>query len=207
LALSITYFTYEQIRAKADGALAKYHPKGTAPVPVQAIVEFGYEIDVIPIPGLQKVYEVEAFTGRDQKTIHIDQGVFESRSPNRYRFSLAHELGHIDLHQPVFAQLQFSTIEQWKTAMMQFPENQRETLEFQAHDFAGLFLVPLPLLRVNLAQAIRILKRAQEQHSIQPDAYQAKPYVCTWLGKHFEVSADVIERRLTKERLWPPSDF
>ena len=86
--------------------------------------------------------------------------------------------------------------------MASFPENQRETLEFQAHNFAGLFLVPLDKLKVQLEQALKILKRTQQQHHLQPNPYLAKPYVCNWLGKQFEVSADVIERRLTKEKLW-----
>lgn len=56
------------------------------PVPVEEIVEFGFGINIVPVPGLLAVHEVDAFTSRDLKSIMVDLSVFESRSPNRYRF-------------------------------------------------------------------------------------------------------------------------
>jgi hypothetical protein len=208
LALSITYYTYDQIRAKADEVLADHNPTGTIPVPVESIVEFDYEIGIIPIPGLKEVYEIDAFTGKNRTTIHVDSGVFESRSPFRYRFSLAHELGHIVLHREVYDQIAFSSINEWKSALRQIPENRRNTLEFQAYDFAGLVLVPTEQLRAELAQSLKVLERASEskgtKFDLQAHSYVAKPYICTRLSKHFAVSDQVIEKRLTKECLWPP---
>jgi len=202
LALIVPSFTYEQIRAKAEEVLDKYHPERTLPVPVEEILEFQCGITIIPMPGLKQVHEIDAFTGKGQSSIFIDQGVFEQKSPFRYRFSLAHELGHIELHREVQAQIEFSTVDEWKTALRKFPEHQRSTLEFQAYDFAGLLLVPREALKAELEQYIKILNRAK--FDLKNAAYTAKPYVCTKISKSFAVSDQVIDRRLDKEKLWPP---
>lgn len=200
MALSIEYFTYEQLRAKADDVLSEHHPEATTPISIQEIVEFGYEITIIPIPGILNLYGIDSYTGKTLKTIHIDQGIFERRSPHRYRFSLAHELGHIELHKAVYEQLDFSSVEEWKAALRQIPENQRTTLEFQAYDFAGLLLVPRDSLQTGLEQALKILKRADRTgvYDINQNPDLAKPYICHWLSKHFTVSPEVIEKRLLK---------
>lgn len=205
---TVPRYNYEQIRAKADEALKKHHPSGVLPIPLQAIVEFSYEITIVPIPGLYDTYDIDAFTGKSRKTIHIDEGVFQHRSPNRYRFSLAHELGHIELHQEFFDEFQFNNIEEWKSAHARMLEWQRNTLEFQAYEFAGLFLVPREPLIGELDRALKVLQRAQEVRKTNFDLRQnsdlAKPYVCNFVAKRFQVSEAVIEKRLTKDGLWPP---
>jgi Zn-dependent peptidase ImmA (M78 family) len=112
--------------------------------------------------------------GRSLKTIRVDQGVFESRSPYRYRFSLAHELGHTELHRKIYEQIDFSTIDEWKAALKQIPEHLRSRLEFQAYDFAGLFLVPLDALRNRFEQALKILERAKVD--VETNEEVARPY-------------------------------
>jgi Zn-dependent peptidase ImmA (M78 family) len=201
LALTVPYLTYEQIRAKAESALAKHHPDATIPIPVEDIVEFRYQIAIIPMPGLQSVHGIEAFLGKTRHSIYVDQVVLEQKSPFRYRFSLAHEIGHIELHSAIQDQVEFLTIDEWKVALKKIPENERSRFEFQAYDFAGLFLVPRDPLKAQLDQLVRVLERAMFDFK---NADLAKPYICTRLSRHFVVSEPVIEKRLTKENLWPP---
>jgi hypothetical protein len=209
LALVIPQYTYEEIRARADQTLVKHHPSAEIPIPIEKIVEFGYDITIVPIPGLKQVHEIDAFIGKNLDTIHLDRSVFESRSPYRYRFSLAHELGHVELHREVYDQIHFDSTEEWQALLRQFPEYQRSALEFQAYDFAGLFLVPIEPLRQGMRHAIDIFERASEARGrkldLKTQAHIAKPYVCTWLSKRFQVSDGVIDRRLAREGLWPPS--
>jgi Zn-dependent peptidase ImmA (M78 family) len=112
------------------------------------------------------------------------------------------------LHQEIYEQIEFSTIDEWRTVLKHIPEHQRSALEFQAYDFAGLFLVPLEPLQTGLTQALKILERASHRagaaYDVKANPDPAKPYICTWLGKHFDVSDQVIEKRLTKDHLWPP---
>lgn len=135
--LPVPHLSYEQLRDQADSVLAKHHPSRQIPVPIEQILEFGFEVMIIPLPGLQSVHEVDAFLSKDCRRVYVDNSVLEHRSPNRYRFSLAHELGHMVLHQEVFAAISFSTAEGWKRAIREMPESDREWLEWQAYSFAG----------------------------------------------------------------------
>jgi Zn-dependent peptidase ImmA (M78 family) len=202
LALSVPYLNYDQIRAKVEAALSTHHSKRTIPVPIEDIIEFRYGISIVPIPGLLASREIDAFTSKNWKTIYVDQTILEQKSGFRYRFSLAHELGHIELHQDIQNQIQFSSVDEWKAALKRIPENLRSRFEFQAYDFAGLFLVPSEELKRERDQLLKVLERAKFDIKHQADA--AKPYLCTRLGKHFEVSQGVIDRRLEKDNLWPP---
>lgn len=203
MGLDIPFLSYEDLRARADALLKKHYPTVRLPIPIEKIVEFGFQIEIIPVPGLMRVHEVDAFSSKDFKTIMVDQSVMESRSPYRYRFSLAHELGHAVLHQEVQRQLEFSTIKEWKQVINSVSERDRGWFEWQAYNFAGLMLVPRESLRDSLKQAV---KRATEQGIALSSAEYAdvsKDYVCNWLGRKFEVSAEVVSKRLEKDGLWP----
>lgn len=83
MALQIPRLSYEVLRTKANTVLGKHHPGSPIPVPIEAIVEFGFQINIVPIPGLLAVHEVDAFTSKDLQTIMVDLSVLESRSSNR----------------------------------------------------------------------------------------------------------------------------
>lgn len=52
-------------------------------------------------------------------------------------------------------------------------------------------------------RAVEIATRAG--FSLKNNDEVAKTYVSTWLGKDFEVSSQVIQKRLDKDGLWPPA--
>ena len=83
----------DELVRQAEAFLAGYHASRKLPVPIEEIVEFGLGLDIVPVPGLQSSFDVVAYITRDCKEIRVDQYVLESRE-NRYRFSLAHEVGH-----------------------------------------------------------------------------------------------------------------
>ena len=182
--------------------LAKHHPSGLPPIPIEEILEFGYQISVIPIPDLQRVHEIEAFTSKNLRTVMVDQSVMTAKSSFRYRFSLAHELGHIVLHADDIAAVQFSTAQEWKQAIQQMSEEDRQAFEWQGYTFAGLILVPRDPLRESIERAVEMAKAQGIDVRMRPE--QAKAYLCAWIGKLFEVSAPVIEKRMAADGLWPP---
>lgn len=200
--LPVRYLSYEDLREQADSVLARHASSGQIPIPIEHMVEFGYGITIIPLPGLQVVHEVDAFLSRDRATVYVDNSVIEHRSPNRYRFSLAHELGHFLLHQDVYSMVSFSTAEEWKRIIHEMSEKDREWLEWQAYAFAGLILVPRNPLKDRLFQATKVATKAG--FSLKDNDEVAKNYVSTWLGKQFGVSSQVIQKRLDKDGLWPP---
>jgi len=100
----IPVYSYEDLRKKADEFLLKYNPSGDIPVPIEEIVEFDFKINIVPVLGLQREFEVEGFTSGDLKNIYVDEYTYTDRI-TRYRFTLAHEIGHIVLHRHLYRAL------------------------------------------------------------------------------------------------------
>ncbi len=86
--------------------------------------------------------------------------------------------------------------------MLQMPDKEYGFLEYHANEFAGRLLVPVGELQVELEQ---VLQEAEEKgvprRKLTGDSHLS--YLCIPIAKHFAVSQDVIERRLTREKLWP----
>ncbi len=193
------YLPYEKLRPIADKFLADYHVTGSIPVPIDNIVEFGFGIQVIPLPGIMDAHDIDASISSDLSTIYVDEFIYLSR-PNRYRFSVAHEIAHCVLHEDIFRSLTYSTLAEWKKAIRQIPEDQRGFIEHQAYCFAGLILVPSKQLTI----AYETLEDAAAQAGIllkNPSSAERK-MVKDHLGRHFHVSPEVIERRMTYDGHW-----
>lgn len=193
--LEIPIYSYEQIRNHANAFLAKYNPTGVIPVPIEEIAEFSLHLNIIPIPGIQDTLEVAGFISSDFKSISVDQFVMEKRV-NRYRFTLAHEIGHIWLHGELFSQLKLDTIDDWKKFQTEMDVNDYRWLEFQAYAFAGLVLVPKEILAGRRA----ICEEQIEREGLVPTTEAAQFAVQRMLGREFGVSAEVIEKRLDKDK-------
>jgi hypothetical protein len=58
------------------------------PPPIEEIAEIKCGLDIIPLPGLRDLLEVDGFISSDLSCITVDQFVLERRL-NRYRFTLA----------------------------------------------------------------------------------------------------------------------
>lgn len=146
MAVLAPYLPYDRLRQIAGEFLAKHNPAGEIPVPIEKIVEFQFEMDIVPVPGLHEQLDVDSYITSDLKEIRVDEFVYKSR-PARYRFSLAHELSHCILHQDVFKELKFSTVSEWKIAVGSIPEQDYSWIEYQAYCLAGLILVPQAALK------------------------------------------------------------
>ena len=191
--------SYEQIRALADGFLRKYNPKKHTPVPIDEIVEFQFGIDIIPIPGLHESFEIDGFTSSDLQEITVDQYVYEHRQ-GRYRFTLAHEIGHIVLHSHIYKARKFRTTREWKAFVKSIPEETHSWLEYQAYSFAGLILVPHDPLLTHAKRLVREVRR--KITGIKNEEDIVRQVVAEALAKEFDVSMAVIERRLTKDKIF-----
>lgn len=183
--------------------LAEHNPSKLIPVPIEEIVEFAFGIEIVPLPSLQIAYDIDSFISNDLSQIWVDQAVLESRSPNRYRFSLAHELSHVVLHKGVISEMKFSSCEEWVKLMQGIPELEWDWLEYQAYTLAGLILVPRYALNSKLNEALEIARKQGARVMEAPD--EAEPFICEWIGRQFAVSGQVIQKRLKKDDLWPPA--
>ena len=137
----IPIHSYEALRKKADDFLRTYNPSGTIPIPIEEIVELEFNINIIPVLALQREFKVEGFTSSDLKNIYVDEYVYTDYL-NRYRFTLAHEIGHIVLHRNLYSENLFSSIAEWKEFINSMTEEEHGWLEYQGYAFDGLILVP-----------------------------------------------------------------
>jgi len=135
------HLSYEAIRKRADEFLARHHPTGEIPVPIEEIVDLKLRMDIIPIPGLRFSHDIDGFTSSDLKAISVDDQA-ASNYPCRYRFTLAHELGHVVLHAPLYEEHSFSAISEWKDFVAGIPEVEYGWLEYQANAFAAWYSFP-----------------------------------------------------------------
>jgi IrrE N-terminal-like domain len=194
--------TFDHLRSVSEEFLAKYHAKRTLPIPIESIVEFDFKIDIVPMPGLRNLLDVDAFPSSNLREFFIDEFVYRRRL-NRYRFSLAHELAHVLIHKDIFAQLKFSTIDGWKSVVSTaIPEEQYSWIEWQAYSLAGLILVPGDALREHFDGMVDEMNLAGiSLDDVRFDDDEKEVFV-QHLAKPFEVSSDVIKKRLAKDKLW-----
>ncbi len=200
MAFKAPFLRYDDLRKHAEAFLQMYHPTRTIPVPIEYIVDLCLEMDVVPVPGLQANYDTVSYLTRDLKEIRVDEYVYQKR-PSRYRFSLAHEVGHRVLHADVYRQLRFSTIAEWKRVITtEIPEDQYTFLEFHAYSFAGLVLVPRDSLKMAFFDYVEVA----QAHGIDFDQPETgvREEAEAHIAKLFEVSPDVVHRRIEFDKLW-----
>ena len=194
------FLQYDDLRNQASQFLSEHHPDQSIPVPIEEIVEFGFKMDIVPIPGLQEHFDIVAFISKDLTEIRVDEFVMGYRQ-NRYRFSLAHELAHRVLHKDIFSEVEFTDIAGWKAAMTDsIPEKEYGLLEWHANCFAGLVLVPPAQLRDALTEAMEMAAQNGIDWSSLGDA--ARDAIELHVAGAIDVSAAVCHKRVEYDRLW-----
>lgn len=193
------FLSKPRIRELAEQFLNKFNSNRTCPTPVEQIVELVLGIDIIPMPGLQSNYDVVAFISADKTEIRVDESVYMHRA-RRYRFSLAHEVGHWLMHSDIWSALTFRTVEDWKLQSQQIPATEYGFLEWQASEFAGLILVPPEELRDEVERQKVVLNTAgYSVHDFDADRLAASMAVP--IATLFDVSTEVAQRRITADNL------
>jgi Zn-dependent peptidase ImmA (M78 family) len=158
-------------------------------------------VTIVPKNGLQNLMRIDAYLAFNGQTMYVDEERFfdkSGRHENRIRFSIAHELGHKELHMIKLAVPQKFGIDDVIRFQDNFPVKLHGQLEDEANEFAGSFLVPtndllyfckkkiednLELLRDNPSITVRQLLLANSD----------------LIGREFGVSGQVIEIRIRKE--------
>lgn len=192
----IPVYSYEDLRKKADKFLQEHHPSGNIPVPIEEIVEFNFNINIVPVLGLQREFEVEGFTAGGLKNIYVDEYIYTDRI-TRYRFTLAHEIGHIVLHHHLYSAHKFKSIHGWKEFINSMTEEEHSWLEYQGYAFAGLILVPKKSLVKYTNEWTKKIK--DKGISMEKNWDFAWDLITEHIAKAFLVSPDVIEKRLEKD--------
>lgn len=160
--------------------LSKYNPKDIIPVPIDDIIEISLQIQIISIPNLKSVFEIDGFINSDFNQITIDDEVFVN-CEERARFTLAHELGHKILHEKYYKHSKFNSIEEYVNFQHNIASSTHSILERQANDFAGCLLVPVDRLKKELHSIIEKQKKSIAPFlpplESLPDIFKVSPFV------------------------------
>ena len=195
--ISVPYLSYNKIALLAKNFLNTYHSSDTIPIPIEEIIEFQLGIDIIPLHGLHQAFDTDGFISGDLKSISVDLFVYESRL-GRYRFTLAHEIGHLTLHSKLYKNVCFNSIDEWKKFIYTFPEKEYRWFEWQAYVFVGLILVPIPHLIQRFEFSVKQIEALGI--SMKENKEVALDTIIDLLAKEFVCSKEVIQKRLLKEK-------
>ena len=146
--------SYEDIRRYAEAFLDRHHPDRSLPIPIERVIEFQLGVDIVPLPGIEDAYDIVGFTSSDLREISVDDYVY-THQEGRYRFTLAHEVGHAVLHAELFTAHRFRSTAEWKQFIQSVPKLEYDWLEWQANSFSGLVLAPKSALEDELRKAIK----------------------------------------------------
>lgn len=139
--LSIQRLSYYKIGQIANEFLKKYHPDFLLPIPIEEIAEQKLKLKITQRMDLKKDYDVEGFLISDFTTIFVDFNMY-LKHENRTRFTIAHEVGHLILHEDIFRKLNINSVEKLNDFSIKLTDEEYGWLEYQAYSFASHVLVP-----------------------------------------------------------------
>lgn len=206
--LSLEYLSYDDIRARADEFRGTYPNRIGPPLQIEEIVDLDMGIDIVPVWGLMEQLDIDGFTASDLTRIYVDRSVYEHRIEHRYRFTLAHEVGHVVLHGKTFEKHRFSDLAEYKEFIGSIEEDDRDWLEWQAYSFAGLVLVPSQELEPAFSEQLADPRLERQIRAAQASGLARKDYIAhvservsERIARRFAVSTYVVEKRLEYDNL------
>jgi Zn-dependent peptidase ImmA (M78 family) len=120
--------SYEDINNCAEDFLRKYKRDNTLPVDIETIVEFDLGLNIFPFPSLQETFDIEGFISGDLTVIYADEFIYHHR-PSRYRFTLAHEVGHFLFHSDLISSIHPKSVSEWMEFILGVDEDTYDWLE------------------------------------------------------------------------------
>jgi Zn-dependent peptidase ImmA (M78 family) len=200
---AIPILSYEEINVAAEDFLQDHKRDNALPVDIEAIVEFDLGLNIFPFPNLQETFDIEGFISGDLTVIYVDEFIYYHR-PTRYRFTLAHEVGHFLFHSDLISTMHPKTVSEWKKFIIGIDGDKYDWLEWQGYTFAAAVLVPRSTLKINFDREIKSLQpkidyvRSKGLSSESSQDYIVNAIATKLIGI-YDVSADVLTRRIAKE--------
>jgi len=82
----IKFLPVQAIEEAAEIFLQRYHSDKSLPIPIEEIIDLKLGLNIIPIPGLFDLHNIDAFLSSDRRGIVIDHDHLECRySRARYQ--------------------------------------------------------------------------------------------------------------------------
>ena len=196
--LDIPYFTYSDIRQRAQTFLAQYHPSLELSVPIEEIVDVKMGINIFPFPRLYKDHGLNGFLSRDRTTIYVDELQYDQFN-EKYRFTLAHELGHHVLHKSCYENLPFESPDEYVKWRLSVTPEDISWFETHGDWFAGYVLVPTNRLEQICLKVVSKYQDKFSEFKTIPDEIWS--YISNEVATYFDVNPPVVEIRIKKENI------
>ena len=195
--------SYDDINKRAEDLLREYKRNKILPVDIEAIAEFDLGLNIFPFPNLQQTFDIEGFISGDLNVIYVDEFIYYQR-PARYRFTLAHEIGHYVFHSDLIASFHPQSVADWSKFVLGIDEETYGWLEWQAYSFAAAVLVPRVSLKQNFRKELKLLQPKidfirSKGLSVESSQDYIVNAIATKLIGIYDVSADVLNKRILKE--------
>lgn len=166
--LDVPWIDYETLRQRADEFRRRFDVTEVV-CPIERIAEFGLGLDIIPVPDLHTNRDISGYLTADRSAIMVDAYCCDHRE-GTFRYTLAHELAHLELHADLWERLRFENAAEWRDAIASvLTDEQYSAIEWQANAFAGLVLVPGSLLCSLFEEEVpSIVETAAQYRGSQP---------------------------------------
>lgn len=185
----VDFVNNKDIKSKADSFRLKFWGR-VIPVEVEEIIEIKLKIKIIPIPNMMNQCGMDAQITSNFSAIYADMKGYENNT-NRFRFSLAHELGHLVLHRNFHSSLKISDLDDVMNFMKNIDIREYSHLETQANKFASYFLVPREELGKIRTETI---KEIAKKHDLSRfDEKTINSYLAEYISPKFAVSSGSAE--------------
>ena len=92
---------------------------------------------------------------------------YTTQRPARYRFTLAHEIGHYVFHSDLIASFHPQSVADWSKFVLGIDEETYGWLEWQAYSFAAAVLVPRVSLKQNFRKGLKLLTAQDRLYSFK----------------------------------------
>lgn len=198
--LRIRYLANEEIWQKAEDFRSRYVRTDDLPIDIELLIESELGLHIVPTPGIENECNMFALLQTDLKAIRVEESNYmDDRYENKYRYDLAHEVGHWWLHRKIYERVDLSSPREWAQFIEKIPDRIHSSLEYQAYEFAGRLLVPrnalleeLKLFKKNIRSVLKLQNTIGVEDII--------PHLVGNLNTRFGVSHGVISRRIRNER-------
>ncbi|MDP2323841.1 MAG: ImmA/IrrE family metallo-endopeptidase, partial [Gammaproteobacteria bacterium] len=145
----------EKLWELAESKYAEWNPDDEIPFPADRVIETVFNVDIVPIKGLAEVISpAKAFLSGQGRQLTVDEAHM-MRDGGPFRFTVAHELGHLVLHRDILAAAKYNTSNQYLEFLASIPDDTRSSMEWQANEFAGVLVVPARHLRAALDAGVQ----------------------------------------------------
>lgn len=195
--------TLDKIREEAESFRVSHIFSSNLPVDIENVVEATLGMKIIPIENLQKLCDMEGFISNDFTSIYVDKFLYQDdRYYKRVRFTIAHEIGHYVLHRSTIDSQKFDDENDWIKFRIGLKDDTLGWFETQASEFAGRLLVPLDSLVEEFRSKRQVvIKQFSSWDSPKINDDDLFSIVAPLICSRFDVSTEVIERRLRKENI------